>query len=235
MCGRFALMTPTEQLAMIFDVDQTSVAALPPSVPRYNIAPTQPVIAIRLDENGQRELTFFHWGLIPSWAKDMKFGARMINARSETVAEKPSFRAAFKRRRCLIPADGFYEWQKLASGKQPMFIRPAEGEKRPVPAKAREPFAFAGLWEVWRDPEGSALQSCTILTTRPNELMAPIHNRMPVIVAPEDYDLWLHPEPNPEQGLHLLRPYPAEKMTAIPVSTLVNSPRNDLPDCIQPV
>ncbi|VAW31540.1 FIG00871087: hypothetical protein [hydrothermal vent metagenome] len=227
MCGRFALMMPTEQLAMAFNVNQTAVAALPPSVPRYNIAPTQPIVAIRLDENGQRALTFFHWGLIPSWAKDMKFGSRMINARSETVAEKPSFRAAFKRRRCLIPADGFYEWQKLPSGKQPTFIRPAEGEERP--------FAFAGLWEVWRDAEGSVLQSCTILTTKPNELMAPIHNRMPVIVEPEDFDLWLHPEPNPEQGLHLLRPYPADKMIAYPVSTLVNSPRNDLPDCIQPV
>lgn len=227
MCGRFALMTPTEQLAILFAVDQTTVSALPPSVPRYNIAPTQPVAAIRLGENGQRELTFFRWGLIPSWAKDINIGARMINARSETVAEKPSFRAAFKRRRCLIPADGFYEWQKLNGGKQPMFIHPAEGEKRP--------FALAGLWEVWRDPDGSALQSCTILTTKPNELIAPIHNRMPVIIEEEDYDLWLHPEPNPELGLHLLRPYPAEKMTAYPVSTLVNNPRNETPECIQPI
>ncbi|MCP4417290.1 MAG: SOS response-associated peptidase [Chloroflexi bacterium] len=227
MCGRFALTTPTEQLALMFDVDKTAAAALPPSVPRYNIAPSQPVAAIRRGENGEREFTFFRWGLIPSWAKDIKFGSRMINARSETVAEKPSFRAAFKRRRCLIPADGFYEWQKLGNGKQPMFIRPAEGEKRP--------FALAGLWEVWRDSEGSALQTCTILTTRPNELMAPIHKRMPVIVEPEDFDLWLHPEPNPEQGLHLLRPYPALKMTAYPVSTIVNNPRNDVPDCIQPI
>lgn len=227
MCGRFALMTSTEQLALVFEVNETAVSALPHSVARYNIAPTQPVAAIRLAENGQREFTFFHWGLIPSWAKEMKIGSRMINARSETVAEKPSFRAAFKRRRCLIPADGFYEWQKQAGGKQPMFIRPAEGEARP--------FAFAGLWEVWRDPDGSALQSCTILTTTPNELMAPIHNRMPVIVEPEDCDQWLHPEPNPELGLHLLRPYPAEKMTAYPVSTIVNNPRNETPDCIRPI
>ena len=224
MCGRFALMTSTEQLAMQFDVPETAVNALPPSVPRYNIAPTQPVAAIRLAENGQREFTFFRWGLVPSWAKDLNIGSRMINARSETVAEKPSFRTAFKRRRCLIPADGFYEWQKQGSGKQPMFIRPV----------AERPFALAGLWEVWRDPDGSALQTCTILTTTPNELMAPIHNRMPVIVEPEDFDLWLNPEPNPEQGLHLLRPYPAEKMTAYPVSTTVNNPRNDVPDCIQP-
>ena len=225
MCGRFALMTSTEQLAMQFDVPETAVNALPPSVPRYNIAPTQPVAAIRLAENGQREFTFFRWGLVPSWAKDLNIGSRMINARSETVAEKPSFRTAFKRRRCLIPADGFYEWQKQGSGKQPMFIRPV----------AERPFALAGLWEVWRDPDGSVLQTCTILTTTPNELMAPIHNRMPVIVEPEDFDLWLNPEPNPEQGLHLLRPYPTEKMTAYPVSTTVNNPRNDVPDCIQPL
>ena len=227
MCGRFALMTPTEQLAMLFDVPETAVEALPPSVPRYNIAPTQPVAAIRLGKSGERDFTFFHWGLIPSWAKDVSIGSRMINARSETVTEKPSFRTAFKRRRCLIPADGFYEWQKVDGGKQPMFIRPAESEKRP--------FALAGLWEMWSDPDGGTLQSCTILTITPNELMAPIHNRMPVIIEPEDFDLWLQPEPDPEQGLHLLRPYPAEKMSAYPVSTLVNNPRNDAPDCIQPI
>ena len=227
MCGRFALMTPTEALAKLFGVPETAVAALPPSVPRYNIAPTQPVVAIRLDEHGERDLTFFHWGLIPSWSKDIQIGSRMINARSETVTEKPSFRTAFKRRRCLIPADGFYEWQKQADGKQPMFIRPTDGEERP--------FALAGLWEFWSDPDGGTIQSCTILTTTPNELMAPIHNRMPVIVEPEDFDLWLHPEPDPEQGLHLLRPYPAEKMVAYPVSTLVNNPRHDNPECIQPI
>ncbi len=227
MCGRFALMTSTEQLAAQFGVSQTAVETLPPSVPRYNIAPTQPVVAIRLGEDGQRELTFFHWGLVPSWSKDVKIGSRMINARSETVTEKPSFRTAFKRRRCLIPADGFYEWQKQANGKQPMFIRPAKGEERP--------FALAGLWEQWHDTEGGALQSCTILTTTPNELMADIHNRMPVIIEPEDFDLWLDPEPEPEQGLHLLRPYPAEKMTAYPVSTVVNNPRNETPECIQPI
>lgn len=227
MCGRFALMTPTEQLAMMFDVPETAVATLPPSIPRYNIAPTQPVVAIRLDEHGERDLTFFHWGLIPSWSKDIQIGSRMINARSETVTEKPSFRTAFKRRRCLIPADGFYEWQKQADGKQPMFIRPSD--------EAERPFALAGLWEFWSDPEGGTIQSCTILTTTPNELMAPIHNRMPVIVEPEDFDLWLHPEPDPEQGLHLLRPYPAAKMVAYPVSTLVNNPRNDNPECIQPI
>jgi putative SOS response-associated peptidase YedK len=227
MCGRFALMTPTEMLVKLFDVPETAVESLPPSVPRYNIAPTQPVAAIRLNENGERDFTFFHWGLIPSWSKDIQIGSRMINARSETVTEKPSFRNAFKRRRCLIPADGFYEWQKQADGKQPMFIRPSEGAKRP--------FALAGLWEFWSDPDGGTIQSCTILTTAPNELMAAIHNRMPVIVEPEDFDLWLNPEPDPEQGLHLLRPYPAEKMMAYPVSTVVNNPRNDVPECVQPI
>jgi putative SOS response-associated peptidase YedK len=227
MCGRFALMTPTEMLVKLFDVPETAVESLPPSVPRYNIAPTQPVAAIRLNENGERDFTFFHWGLIPSWSKDIQIGSRMINARSETVTEKPSFRNAFKRRRCLIPADGFYEWQKQADGKQPMFIRPSEGAERP--------FALAGLWEFWSDPDGGTIQSCTILTTAPNELMAAIHNRMPVIVEPEDFDLWLNPEPDPEQGLHLLRPYPAEKMMAYPVSTVVNNPRNDVPECVQPI
>lgn len=226
MCGRFALISDTERLAEIFGLDMTAVTGIPPAVPRYNIAPTQPVAAVRLSpETGRRELTFFRWGLIPSWAKDMSIGARMINARSESVAEKPSFRAAFKRRRCIIPADGFYEWQKLNGGKQPVYIHGVEGQL----------LGLAGLWEVWRDPEGSSLQTCTILTTRPNELVAPIHNRMPVILEPEDYDLWLNPGDKPEQGLHLLRPYPAEKLEAYPVSKLVNSPKNDTPECIQPV
>lgn len=225
MCGRFALMSPTEEVATVLNVDSTAAAAIPPSVPRYNIAPTQPVLAAFLDERGQRSLTFFRWGLIPSWSKDMAIGARMINARSETVAEKPSFRNAFKRRRCLIPADGFYEWQKLGDRKQPMYIHATEGR----------PFAFAGLWEMWQDPEGTRLQTCTILTTSPNELMAPIHNRMPVIIEPEDFGLWLEPGPNPEQALHLLRPFPADKMAAYPVSTAVNNPRNDTPECIQPM
>ncbi len=225
MCGRFALMSPTEEVAAVLNVDNTAVAAIPPSVPRYNIAPTQPVLAAFLDEHGQRSLTFFRWGLIPSWSKDMAIGARMINARSETVAEKPSFRNAFKRRRCLIPADGFYEWQKLHDRKQPMYIHATEGR----------PFAFAGLWEMWQDPEGTRLQTCTILTTSPNELMAPIHNRMPVIIEPEDFGLWLEPGPNPDQALHLLRPFPADKMAAYPVSTAVNNPRNDTAECIQPL
>lgn len=224
MCGRFALITPTEQLALQFKADAGNLASMPESVPRYNIAPTQPVLAVRLTEDGQRELTFFRWGLIPSWAKDMSIGSRLINARSETAAEKPSFRAAFKRRRCLIPADGFYEWQKQNGQKQPMYIHSAD-----------EPFALAGLWEVWSDPDGSSLQTCTILTTQPNEMVSAIHNRMPVIIEPEDYDMWLDPGGRPEDAQHLFRPYPADKMAVHPVSTVVNNPRNDVPACIEPL
>lgn len=225
MCGRFALFTPTEQIAETFDVNPASAAEVPPAPPRYNIAPTQPVAAIRLYQSGERELTFFQWGLVPSWAKDPKMGSRLINARAETVAEKPSFRAAFKRRRCLIPADGFYEWQKQNGRKQPIFIYPADDGL----------FALAGLWEMWQSDDGSMLQTCTILTTKPNEVIAPIHNRMPVVLQAADYDDWLHPDPQPEQALHLLRPFPAEKMATRPVSTFVNNPRNDSPDCIAPL
>lgn len=226
MCGRFALISDTETLIDAFGVAPETVAAIPPAVPRYNIAPTQPVAAIRLSSNSnKRELTFFRWGLIPSWSRDMKSGSRMINARSETVAEKPSFRAAFKRRRCIIPADGFYEWQRTGNRKQPVYIHAADGR----------PFALAGLWEMWRGEAGDAVQTCTILTTTPNELMAPIHNRMPVILQPEDFDMWLDPGPQPDQGLHLLRPYPVEKMAFYPVSTFVNSPANDSPQCIAPI
>ncbi|MEM7333508.1 MAG: SOS response-associated peptidase [Chloroflexota bacterium] len=222
MCGRFALIAPTEQLAETFQVNQATLAGMPPSVPRYNIAPTQPVTAVRLNQTGARELTFFHWGLIPSWSKDMKFGSRLINARSETVAEKPSFRTAFKRRRCIIPADGFFEWQKKDDGKQPMYIHAAD----------KAPLAFAGLWEFWTSPDGDAIQSCTILTTEPNEMMAQIHNRMPVILEPEDFQAWLDPGPDPTDAFHLFRSYPAHKMAAYPVSTVVNNPRNDHPACI---
>lgn len=221
MCGRFALFAPGQDIADRFGVEINFDIA-----PRYNIAPTQPVAAVRLDDHtGQRELTHFQWGLIPSWAKDPKIGSRMINARSETVAEKPSFRAAFKRRRCLIPASGFYEWQKLGDRKQPTFVQGKEDQL----------FGLAGLWEIWHDSDGGVIESCTILTTQPNELIAPIHNRMPVIVAPDDYSMWLDPGPQPEDGLHLLRPYDPELMEAYPVTTAVNNPRNDSPSCIEPL
>ncbi|MCB8923760.1 MAG: SOS response-associated peptidase [Ardenticatenaceae bacterium] len=222
MCGRFALLTPGEIIAKAFAID-TIPEPLPP---RYNIAPTQPVLAVRLSpHNQQREFALFRWGLVPSWSKDIKIGARMINARAETAAEKPSFRTSFKRRRCLIPASGFYEWQKVNGRKQPMYIYPENGGI----------FAFAGLWEYWQSADGSELQTCTILTTTPNDLMASIHNRMPVIVEPADFDMWLHPGPRSDDAHHLLRPYPADKMAAYAVSTAVNSPANDNPTCIAPL
>lgn len=225
MCGRFALLSPGETLLATFEVETTPLD-LAQLGPRYNVAPTQPVLAVRTaGPHAQKELTFFRWGLVPSWAQDLKMGARMINARSETVAEKPAFRAAFKRRRCLIPADGFYEWQKQNGRKQPMFIHLTD----------QRPFAFAGLWETWQSPDGGELETCTILTTTPNELMEPIHNRMPVILSPEDYDEWLHPGTSPQTGLHLLRPFPAGQMAAYPVSPHVNSPANDDPACIAPL
>ncbi|ESA36318.1 hypothetical protein N836_07465 [Leptolyngbya sp. Heron Island J] len=216
MCGRYTQTHSGADLAAAF---QLTTEPAPP--PRYNIAPSQPISAIIAG----REYRIFQWGLVPSWAKDYKIGYRLINARSETAAEKPSFRAAFKRRRCLIPADGFYEWQRTASNKkkQPFYIHLRE---RPV-------FAFAGLWEQWEGGDGSYLETCTILTTEPNELMEPIHNRMPVIIPKTEYDRWLTAAPRQVQGL--MRPYDADEMEAYPVSTLVNSPRNESADCIVPL
>jgi putative SOS response-associated peptidase YedK len=220
MCGRFTLWVQFGDLLKAFPGIEFP-EALPP---RYNIAPTQAVVAIPND--GERRAALFQWGLVPFWAKDPSIGSRMINARAETAAEKPSFRAAYRRRRCLILADGFYEWRSEPDSrtKTPMYIRLASGE----------PFAFAGLWEVWR-PDDTPLLSCTILTTEPNALVAPIHNRMPVILPPQAYDRWLDPGEVRSGAMDdLLVPYPSEAMTATPVSTLVNSPANDTPACIVP-
>jgi putative SOS response-associated peptidase YedK len=221
MCGRFTLATVGQDL-----VEQFHLSGVPDLVPRYNIAPTQPVAVVRHNPQSVRELTFLHWGLVPSWASDPKIGARMINARSETVSEKPAFRAAFRRRRCLVPADGFYEWLKLERGKQPFFVRMRGGP----------PFAFAGLWEVWQSPDGAVLESCTLLTTEPNSLIRPLHNRMPVILPPQAYDLWLDPSVEETSRLQpLLQPYPAEEMEAYPVGWEVNRPENDSPRCVLPL
>jgi len=221
MCGRFALFALGEDVSAEFGVMIDHELE-----PRYNIAPTQPVAAVRLNtQTGARELTYLRWGLIPSWAKDPKIGSRMINARSETAAEKPSFRAAFKRRRCLIPSNGFYEWQKLSDRKQPTFIHGVDEQL----------LGLAGLWEVWHSGDGSIVESCTILTTHPNEMMTPIHSRMPVIIAPEDYSMWLDPGPQPLDALHLMRPYASETLEAYAVSTAVNSPRYDSAACIEPI
>lgn len=222
MCGRFTLSVSAENLKEAFAdfVFPTTYA------PRYNIAPTQPVLAIPND--GSKRADFFVWGLIPSWAKDPSMANRLINARGESLAEKPAFRGAYKYRRCLVLADGFYEWA----------ARPGTKAKTPyfVHLKSGEPFAFAGLWEEWHAPDGSMIRSCTIITTTPNELMASIHNRMPAILAPADYMVWLDPAPqSPERLRSLIRPFPAERMEMYPVSSLVNSPANDRAECLVPL
>lgn len=222
MCGRFTQTASSAVIAQQFDV-----AEPPLFTPRYNIAPSQPVAAIRIEpDTTTRQLVLLRWGLIPSWAKDPKIGHQCINAKAETVAEKPSFRAAFKTRRCLVIATGFYEWQVDGKRKQPMWIG----------LKSHRPFAFAGLWEHWRPPDGEVIESCTILTTEPNELLRPIHNRMPVILASTAYDQWLDPTFQHGESLKaLLRPYSSEELTAYPVGTLVNNPRHDVPQCLEPV
>ena len=221
MCGRFTLTVDPGQLRETF-----SWLDIPDELtPRYNVAPTQPVAVVPND--GKNKLDFFVWGLIPSWAKDPQIGSRMINARSETLAEKPSFRAAYRRRRCLVLADGFYEWRKEPGSKTktPMYIQ----------MESQEPFAFAGLWEIWHSKEGDKILSCNIITTEPNELVAKIHNRMPVILPSESYTEWLAPEERqPGQLNHLLKPYPDQELVAFPVSKTVNSPINDVPECILP-
>ena len=216
MCGRFTLRSNARDIARQFGVSLDSLE------PRYNIAPTQNVLVIRLQEE-KRQIAMRRWGLIPSWADDPKIGYRLINARSETVTDKPSFRSAFKKGRCLVVADGFYEWQKDGTKKQPYFIR----------LKSDQPFAFAGLSERWQRGD-ETIESYTIITTEPNELTAQVHDRMPVILPSDQYDLWLDNEfQGKEKLLSMLRPYPAEEMIAAPVSTLVNSPRNNDPKCIE--
>lgn len=221
MCGRYTQRAKLKQLAELFKLFDAIADSI---VPRYNIAPSQDVLAIR--ETDSRELVELKWGLVPSWAKDPKIGNRMINARGETVREKPSFRSAFKRRRCLVPADGFYEWKKTgAKTKQPFFVH----------LKHDQPFAFAGLWEHW-EGDGEIIESCTIITTDANELMKPIHERMPVILPVEAYDEWLDPENQATEDLpRLLVPYPTDEMEAHRISTYVNSPRNQGLECIEEV
>jgi putative SOS response-associated peptidase YedK len=214
MCGRFTLKTSKEVIARQFGVEIEDELA-----PRYNIAPTQAVAAIRAGAQGDggREFVHLKWGLIPSWAKDASMGARLINARSETVTEKPSFREAFKRRRAIIPADGIYEWQRTEGRKQPYFIRMRDGSL----------FGFAGLWERWRNEEGEIIESCSILTTEANEIFSPVHERMPVVLSPESYGEWLDTDVRGVEALkELLRPYPSSEMIAYPVSSRVNSPQH---------
>ncbi len=220
MCGRYAASRSPEDLVEEFEVDDRPEQVLPAS---YNVAPTQQVAAV-LEEEGERRLEMLKWGLVPSWADDPEIGARMINARSETAAEKPSFRSAFRRRRCLIAADGFYEWKRENGGKQPYYFHMQEGR----------PFAFAGLWESWEKGGHGALRSCAILTTRANSVLDGIHDRMPVILPSESYDAWLDPDADREELAELLIPYPGDDLETYPVSRFVNSPRNNDERCIEP-
>jgi len=216
MCGRFNLLTDAGGMVAFFNV-----LYCPELKPRYNIVPSQSVPAVVLVD-GAREVVMLRWGLVPSWAKDPAIGHRMINAKSETVAEKPSFRAAFRRRRCLVPATGFYEWQARPGGKQPYHIHLANGGL----------MAFAGLWEHW-EADGRVLRTCTILTTDANAAIAPIHDRMPVILERGDYATWLAPDASPAVLQGLLKPCSDHILKADPISRHVNSPSNDDPACIE--
>ncbi|QUY44146.1 SOS response-associated peptidase [Acaryochloris marina] len=215
MCGRFALTATPDEIATAFGLQN-----VPPFPPRYNIAPSQPIAVIRQLQHQPREFRLMQWGLIPGWAKDPSIGNNLINARCETAHEKPSFRSAIKYRRCLIPASGFYEWQKVdKSTKQPYYLR------------MQQPFAFAGLWESWHD-----IETCIILTTQPNEVVAPVHQRMPVIISPDNYKVWLDFDiQTPSYLFHLFDPDLVQGLSALPVSTLVNSPTVDRPECIEPM
>jgi putative SOS response-associated peptidase YedK len=222
MCGRFTQRSRLNLLLQQFAIQDCDLQELSP---RYNIAPTQEIAAVRANASGQRQLGLFRWGLVPSWADDPKIGYRLINARADTVATKPSFRSAFKQRRCLIPADGFYEWKKEGKEKQPYLIEVGDSQV----------FAFAGLWESWHGEQGPPLESCTIITTDANPLMSELHDRMPVILSPNDYQAWLDPQNLDREGLEkLLDPYPADEMQYRPVSKTVNNARNEGPECIEP-
>jgi putative SOS response-associated peptidase YedK len=220
MCGRFTLTASPDALTGFF-----SLADVPPLEPRYNIAPTQQVFAVRADQNGHRQVAMLRWGLIPSWANDPGIGNKMLNARSETAADKPSFGAAIRKRRCLIAASGFFEWQKTSAKKQPYYIH----------SRDDGPLAFAGLWERW-DRGERPVESCTILTTCANDMMRPLHDRMPVILDANDFNRWLDPTTQDAQELTpLMVPCPDDVLTAYPVSTWVNNVRNQGPKCIEPV
>ena len=222
MCGRFAFYSPHEAVTRLF-----GVAGAPAVEPRWNIAPTQYVAAVRADGAGRRSLAMLHWGLVPSWASVKSIGARMINARAETLGEKPSFRSAYRRRRCLVPADGWYEWQRSGTVKQPYFITFAN----------REPFGMAGLWESWRDPaSGEPLESCCIITTDAAPELAHVHDRMPVILPAACFDQWLDPGQDAAGALEpLLAPWTRGGFEVRPVSRRVNDARNQGADLVEPL
>ena len=217
MCGRFNLTATSQEIT-----DHFELTRIPRHEVMYNIPPGQKILnVIQLDDHSRKGV-FLHWGLIPSWSRDRKISSHLINARSETLAEKPSFRSAFKKRRCLIPATGFFEWQQTASGKQPYQIRKTDNSL----------FAFAGLWEYW-DNEGETIYSCTIITTEANEFMQPVHNRMPVIIDYQNYNLWLDKQPNPEELQRLLEPAEYKDFRLTTISTRINNPAHNDVDCLK--
>ncbi|OHD65791.1 MAG: hypothetical protein A2176_14400 [Spirochaetes bacterium RBG_13_51_14] len=220
MCGRFAQIEPQGAIIKTFFIDEV-LAEAPPG---YNISPGSNILSV-VRREGKRLLVDFQWGLIPRWSREPAIGHKLINARAETVHQKPSFRDAFKSRRCIIVASGYYEWKKSESIKIPYYIKLASGSS----------FAFAGLYETWISPQGAEYRTCTIITTEPNALMKPIHNRMPVILPRNHEDRWLNDSTDPDDVRALLTSYPADEMEAYPVSTMVNSPNNNSPDCIKPV
>lgn len=218
MCGRFALATEKHILEMLFELELREEY-----LPRYNIAPSQELLALRINPvPGEKEFARLKWGLVPFWAKDETIGQKLINARSETVSEKAAFREAFSRRRALIPASGFFEWRREGKTKQPYYVC----------LKDEKPLLLGGLWESWRGGD-AFIESCAILTTAANGLVAPIHERMPVIIGDDAYGRWIDPRTAPADLQRLMLPYPVEKMIAYPVSSLVNNPANDLPACLQ--
>lgn len=221
MCGRFVFDIPSEILLETF-----GLMDLPDVLARYNVTPTQQVPVVRKSADGLNRLDYLQWGLIPSWAKEKSIGVKLINARSETVTEKPAFRQAVKFRRCLIPASGFYEWKQEGKLKLPYYLQ----------IKGNAPMGFAGLWESWKGPEGETVESCTILTTAANPLVGLVHERMPVILHPGEYGIWLDRNITDASGLtHLFQPYPADLTKVRRVSPLVNSPKNDFAQLLDPV
>ncbi len=220
MCGRFVMTLAPDKLRHVFGVTE-----VPLLTPRYNIAPTQQILSVCQNGDGYRHLKTLRWGLIPHWSKDSSIGNKMINARCETIHEKPSFRGPIRFHRCLIPASGFFEWQHIDERKQPYLIQRKDGE----------PMAFAGIWESWKN-DGETIETCAILTTEANSLMRDIHNRMPVILAASEFDHWLDRNiTDPAQLKALYTPYPSESLQAIPISTAINNARHDAPDCLAPL
>lgn len=222
MCGRFVFAVSPEWIRERFQVP-----FVPEVPPRYNVAPTDPILAVRVlsEDPTRREAVFLRWGLVPAWAQEPTIGARMINARAETVAQRPAFRRPFRSRRCIVPLSGFYEWKQESRGKQPYYVCHRSGQ----------PLAVAGIWDRWEGSAGEAIESCALITVPSNRLLEPIHDRMPALLKPEEWSLWLDPRTPLETVQDLLRPYPDEELRAYPVTRYVNDPRHEGPECIRPL